>query len=94
MRHTEMSSIQSCSIYCSWSLWSVHRTIVSFRSYLCLGVAPATHACIIHGLPRMGQMGFLYLCIMAVTYILGGITYAVRVPERFFPGRNRSIEFS
>jgi len=46
-----------------------------------------THACILHGLPRMFQMGFLYLCIMAVTYITGGVTYAVRVPERFFPGR-------
>lgn len=52
-----------------------------------LGVAPATHACLLHGLPRMFEMGFLYLCIMAVTYIAGGIAYAVRVPERFFPGR-------
>ena len=51
------------------------------------GVAPATHACLLHGLPRMFEMGFLYLCIMAVTYIAGGIAYAVRVPERFFPGR-------
>jgi adiponectin receptor len=32
-------------------------------------------------------MGFLYLCIMAVTYIAGGIAYAIRIPERFFPGR-------
>ncbi|CAF4752747.1 unnamed protein product, partial [Rotaria sp. Silwood2] len=51
------------------------------------GAAPATHACILHGFPRMFQMGFLYLCIMAVTYIAGGVIYAVRVPERFFPGR-------
>ena len=35
----------------------------------------------------MFEMGFLYLCIMAVTYIVGGIAYAVRVPERFFPGK-------
>lgn len=34
----------------------------------------------------MFQMGFLYLVIMAVTYIGGGVTYAIRVPERFFPG--------
>jgi adiponectin receptor len=52
-----------------------------------LGVAPATHACILHGMARMFQMGFLYLCLMAVTYIAGGVTYAVRVPERFFPGK-------
>lgn len=51
------------------------------------GAAPATHACILHGMSRMFQMGFLYLCIMAVTYIVGGVTYAIRVPERFFPGR-------
>ncbi|CAF0753561.1 unnamed protein product [Adineta steineri] len=51
------------------------------------GVAPAAHACILHGFPRMFQMGFLYLVIMAVTYIAGGVAYAVRVPERFFPGR-------
>ena len=53
------------------------------------GVAPATHACIIHGFPRMFHMGFLYLVTMAVTYIAGGVAYAVRVPERFFPGRER-----
>ncbi|CAF1126180.1 unnamed protein product [Rotaria magnacalcarata] len=51
------------------------------------GAAPATHACILHGFPRMFQMGFLYLVIMAVTYISGGVIYAVRIPERFFPGR-------
>ena len=65
-----------------------------FRSFLaatCLllspGAVPAIHACLLHGLPRMFQMGFLYMCIMAVTYIAGGIAYAVRVPERFFPGK-------
>ncbi|CAF1373264.1 unnamed protein product [Rotaria sordida] len=51
------------------------------------GVAPATHACILHGLSRMFEMEFLYLCIMAVTYITGGIIYAIRIPERYFPGR-------
>jgi len=51
------------------------------------GVIPATHACLLHGLPRMFEMGFLYLCIMAVTYIAGGIVYAIRIPERFFPGK-------
>ena len=51
------------------------------------GAAPALHACILHGLPRMFEMGFLYLCIMAVIYIAGGIAYAVRIPERFFPGK-------
>jgi adiponectin receptor len=54
-------------------------------------MVPAIHACILHGLARMFQMGFLYLCIMAATYITGGVAYALRVPERFFPGRNPSI---
>ena len=36
-------------------------------------------------------MGFLYLVIMAVTYIGGGVTYAIRVPERFFPGKHEWI---
>jgi len=35
----------------------------------------------------MFEMGFLYLCIMAVTYIAGGVAYAIRIPERFFPGK-------
>ena len=64
---------------------SPFRMKIFVRVYL--GVAPATHACLLHGMPRMFQMGFLYLCIMAVTYIAGGVTYAVRVPERFFPGK-------
>jgi adiponectin receptor len=55
--------------------------------FFVLGLAPTTHACIIHGFSRMFQMGFLYLIIMAVTYIGGGVAYAVRVPERFFPGK-------
>jgi adiponectin receptor len=54
-----------------------------------LGAAPALHACILHGLPRMFEMGFLYLCIMAVTYIAGGVAYAIRIPERFFPGKKK-----
>jgi hypothetical protein len=37
----------------------------------------------------MLEMGFMYLVIMAVAYIGGGITYAVRVPERFFPGKTK-----
>jgi predicted membrane channel-forming protein YqfA (hemolysin III family) len=72
------------------------QTNFMFTSIVCcccclnVGAAPATHACILHGLPRMFQMGLLYLVIMAVTYIAGGIAYAIRVPERFFPGNENS----
>ena len=62
--------------------------ILPFISSCFQGAAPAAHACVIHGFPRMFQMGFLYLVIMAVAYIGGGVAYAVRVPERFFPGRD------
>jgi adiponectin receptor len=61
-----------------------------FKSFFhLLGAAPATHAVIIYGFPRMFEMGFLYLCLMAVMYIGGGIMYGVRIPERFFPGKTR-----
>ncbi|CAF0781166.1 unnamed protein product [Didymodactylos carnosus] len=51
------------------------------------GVVPTIHACIIYGMHRMIQMGFLYLCVMAVSYIFGGVMYGSRMPERFFPGK-------
>ncbi len=56
-------------------------------------MAPATHACILYGLPRMVEMGFLYLCFMGATYIAGGVAYAARVPERFFPGKKMNKKF-
>jgi hypothetical protein len=37
----------------------------------------------------MVEMGFLYLCFMGATYIAGGVAYAARVPERFFPGKKK-----
>lgn len=75
-------------LFIALGLYGRNRTLfLKVLSVEYLGVAPATHACILHGFPRMFQMGFIYLCVMAVTYIAGGVTYAVRVPERFFPGR-------
>ncbi|CAF0873846.1 unnamed protein product [Adineta ricciae] len=80
------SMIGTSSAACSKPRFRPFKAIL-FIALGLYGVAPATHACIIHGLPRMFDMGFLYLCIMAVAYIGGGVAYAVRIPERFFPGR-------
>ncbi|CAF1353811.1 unnamed protein product [Adineta steineri] len=80
------SMIGTSSAACSKPRFRPFKAIL-FIALGLYGAAPATHACILHGLPRMFEMGFLYLCIMAVAYIGGGIAYAVRVPERFFPGR-------
>ncbi|KAL2102459.1 hypothetical protein ACEWY4_001627 [Coilia grayii] len=52
------------------------------------GVVPTLHFVIVEGLLRaatMGQMGWLLL--MASLYITGAALYALRIPERFFPGK-------
>lgn len=52
------------------------------------GVIPALHYCITDGFYNAihyASMGWLVL--MAVLYIVGAIIYAVRIPERFFPGK-------
>jgi adiponectin receptor len=76
-------------LFIALGLYGIETFVCFFELFffLVLGLAPTTHACIIHGFSRMFQMGFLYLIIMAVTYIGGGVAYAVRVPERFFPGK-------
>lgn len=79
------SIITTSSAACSKPRYRPFKAIL-FIALGLYGAVPATHACLLHGLPRMFEMGFLYLCIMAVTYIAGGIVYAIRIPERFFPG--------
>ncbi|XP_063049103.1 adiponectin receptor protein 2-like [Engraulis encrasicolus] len=52
------------------------------------GVVPTLHFMIVEGLLHavtMGQMGWLLL--MASLYITGAALYALRIPERFFPGK-------
>ncbi|CAF1357982.1 unnamed protein product [Rotaria magnacalcarata] len=81
-----VSMIGTSSAACSKPRYRPFKAIL-FIALGLYGVAPVTHACILHGLSRMFEMGFLYLCIMAVTYIAGGVVYAIRIPERCFPGR-------
>ena len=52
------------------------------------GIAPATHFGIKNGWERSVEEGALgWLILMGVLYITGAVLYAVRIPERFFPGK-------
>lgn len=52
------------------------------------GVVPAVHYLIAEGWIRaVYQASFGWLCLMGILYITGALFYALRVPERFFPGK-------
>lgn len=59
-----------------------------FLALGCSGVVPVCHMLIIYGVQRGSQQGAVgWLIVMGLCYIIGAILYALRVPERFFPGR-------
>ena len=49
------------------------------------GLFPGIHYFYLGGYDHMTKYGF-WLVSMAIWYLLGGTIYAMRVPERFFPG--------
>jgi len=52
------------------------------------GVIPTTHYIITDGLWNAVQKASLgYLLLMAFLYILGAVIYAMRIPERLYPGK-------
>ncbi|XP_044742988.1 adiponectin receptor protein [Chrysoperla carnea] len=52
------------------------------------GVIPAIHYGIVEGwLNAISQASLGWLILMGCLYILGALFYALRVPERFFPGK-------
>ena len=52
------------------------------------GIAPATHFGIANGWEKSVEEGALgWLILMGCLYITGAVLYAVRIPERFFPGK-------
>lgn len=59
-----------------------------FAGFGLSGVIPAIHYAIAEGWfnPIM-QSSLGWLSLMGCLYILGAIFYALRVPERFFPGK-------
>ena len=59
--------------------------------YIVLGlsaIVPAVHFIAIYGLKRgFYEASFGWLLLMAALYISGACLYALRIPERFFPGK-------
>ncbi|XP_045165940.1 adiponectin receptor protein-like [Mercenaria mercenaria] len=52
------------------------------------GVIPAIHIVSTVGFwDAVNKASLGWLCLMAVLYITGAVIYAVRIPERFFPGK-------
>lgn len=59
-----------------------------FMGFGLSGVIPAVHYLIAEGWFRaVYQASFGWLCLMGALYIIGALFYALRVPERFFPGK-------
>lgn len=59
-----------------------------FISFGLSGVIPALHFVITDGFwHAVNKASLGWLALMAVLYIVGAIIYAVRIPERFFPGK-------
>jgi len=52
------------------------------------GVVPAVHYAISEGwFNALSRASLGWLILMGCLYILGAMFYALRVPERFFPGK-------
>jgi len=59
-----------------------------FLALGCSGIIPIVHMMVIYGIQRGSQQGAVgWLIVMGLCYIIGAILYALRVPERFFPGK-------
>ena len=59
-----------------------------FLALGCSGIIPIIHMMAIYGIQRGSQQGAVgWLIVMGLCYIIGAILYALRVPERFFPGK-------
>lgn len=59
-----------------------------FMSFGLSGVVPAMHYGYVEGwFSKVAQASLGWLLLMGVLYIIGGLIYALRVPERYFPGK-------
>ncbi|GFY75043.1 adiponectin receptor protein [Trichonephila inaurata madagascariensis] len=59
-----------------------------FAGFGLSGVIPALHYLIVKGFfQAVYHASFGWLCLMGALYLLGACFYALRVPERFFPGK-------
>lgn len=50
------------------------------------GVIPALHYILAEGVIHILQ-AFCWLVLMALLYLFGGAIYALRIPERLWPGK-------
>ncbi|OCH86811.1 HlyIII-domain-containing protein [Obba rivulosa] len=61
------------------------------KVFIALGlsaVIPVSHALISHGYRKLlHEMGFGWLLLSAFLYISGALLYAMRIPERLYPGK-------
>ncbi|XP_017847523.1 adiponectin receptor protein isoform X2 [Drosophila busckii] len=59
-----------------------------FMSFGLSGVIPAIHYSIMEGwVSQISRASLGWLILMGMLYILGALLYALRVPERWFPGK-------
>lgn len=59
-----------------------------FMSFGLSGIIPAIHYVLMEGwISKVSQASLGWLILMGLLYILGALFYALRVPERWFPGK-------
>ncbi|XP_035892242.1 adiponectin receptor protein [Anopheles stephensi] len=59
-----------------------------FMSFGLSGIIPAIHYVLMEGwISKISQASLGWLILMGLLYILGALFYALRVPERWFPGK-------
>ncbi|XP_034127184.1 adiponectin receptor protein isoform X2 [Drosophila guanche] len=59
-----------------------------FMSFGLSGVIPAIHYSVMEGwFSQMSRASLGWLILMGLLYIIGALLYALRVPERWFPGK-------
>lgn len=71
----------------SESGWRPFRAAV-FMTFGLSGIIPAIHFGVVEGwFTKVSQQSLGWLILMGVLYIFGALLYALRVPERWFPGK-------
>ncbi|XP_017774505.1 PREDICTED: adiponectin receptor protein isoform X2 [Nicrophorus vespilloides] len=71
----------------SESAWRPFRAGV-FMTFGLSGIVPAIHYGLVEGwFNNLSQKSLGWLVLMGLLYIVGAMLYALRVPERFFPGK-------
>jgi predicted membrane channel-forming protein YqfA (hemolysin III family) len=68
--------------------WNLYFLAGVFMTFGLSGVVPAVHHAVADGwFNAISKASLGWLILMGCLYILGALFYALRVPERFFPGK-------